>query len=78
MTQGLEDEASILKMYEEKLCCKAMDSGSVISQSHPFLGASPDGEVDGVWWRSREYFPMGFHSKRQCVVVVSVNIAVMG
>ncbi|PFX15210.1 hypothetical protein AWC38_SpisGene20579 [Stylophora pistillata] len=59
MTQGLEDEASILKMYEEKLCCKAMDSGFVISQSHPFLEASPDGEVDGGLVEIKRIFSNG-------------------
>ena len=28
--------------------CKVSETGFVISQSHPFLGASPDGKVDGV------------------------------
>ena len=61
MTQGLEDEASILKMYEEKLRCKA--SGFVISQSHPFLGASPDGEVDGGLVEMKKIFFNGISLK---------------
>ena len=38
MKHGLKDEKTILRLYE---------TGFVISQIHPFLGASPDGEVDG-------------------------------
>lgn len=45
MMQGLEDEKIILKMYEDKLGCKVHKVGFIISSTHPFLGASPDGEV---------------------------------
>ena len=45
MKQGLEDETKILKMYEEKLGCTVSKGGFIISSAHPFLGASPDGEV---------------------------------
>ena len=45
MKQGLEDETKILKMYEEKLGCTVSKVGFIISSTHPFLGASPDGEV---------------------------------
>ena len=41
MKQGLRDEKAITKMYENKV--KQM--GFVISSTHPFLGASPDGET---------------------------------
>ena len=45
MKQGLEDETKILKMYEEKLGCTVSKVGFIISSTHPFLDASPDGEV---------------------------------
>ena len=44
MKQGLEDESKILKMYEERLGCTVNKVGFIISSTHPFLGASPDGE----------------------------------
>lgn len=47
MKQGLQDEKKIVKLYECKMDCKVKESGFLISKSHPFLGASPDGEVDG-------------------------------
>ncbi|KAL9961806.1 hypothetical protein ACROYT_G030828 [Oculina patagonica] len=47
MTQGLKDEKKIILLYENKVDCKVSETGFVISQSHPFLGASPDGTVDG-------------------------------
>ncbi len=40
-----EDESKILKLYEEKLGCPVNKMGFIISDTHPFLGASPDGEV---------------------------------
>jgi hypothetical protein len=45
MRRGLKDERKILTLYEEKLGCKVHKVGFVISSTHPFLGASPDGEV---------------------------------
>ena len=45
MKQGLEDESKILKMYEERLGCTVNKVGFIISSTHRFLGASPDGEV---------------------------------
>ena len=45
MKQGLEDESKILKMYEERLGCTVNKVGFIISSTHQFLGASPDGEV---------------------------------
>ena len=47
MKQGLKDEKKLIRLYENKLDCKVSETGFVISQSYPFLGASPDGEVDG-------------------------------
>lgn len=47
MKQGLKDEKKIVKLYEDKVECKVDESGFLISSTHPFLGASPDGEVDG-------------------------------
>ena len=48
MKLGLKDEKNTIWLYENKLDCKVTETGFVISQSYPFLGASPDGEVDGV------------------------------
>ena len=45
MQQGLEDERKILMMYEEVLGCKVNKEGFIISSTHPFLGASPDGVI---------------------------------
>ena len=47
MKQGLKDEKKIIWLYENKLDCRVSETGFVISQSYPFLGASPDGEVNG-------------------------------
>lgn len=46
MKQGLTDEANIIKSYENLFKCNVSKLGFVISSTHPFLGASPDGEVD--------------------------------
>lgn len=45
MQQGLEDESKILRMYENRIGCEVNKVGFIISSTHPFLGASPDGEV---------------------------------
>ena len=45
MQQGLKDERKILMMYEEIVGCKVSKEGFIISSTHPFLGASPDGVV---------------------------------
>ena len=45
MQQGLEDERKIIMMYEEIVGCKVSKEGFIISSTHPFLGASPDGVV---------------------------------
>ena len=34
-------------MYENKVGCQVKQMGFVMSSSHPFLGASPDGETHG-------------------------------
>ena len=57
MKQGLKDEKKILRLYEDKLDCKVSEMGFVISQSRPFLGASPDGEVDGGLVEIKPIFP---------------------
>ena len=59
MKQGLKDEKSILSLYEKQLDCKVDDTGFLISWSHPFLGASPDGEVDGGLVEIKRIFPNG-------------------
>lgn len=43
--QELEDERKIVKMYEDILGCIVQKIGFIISSTHPFLGAFPDGEV---------------------------------
>ena len=45
--QWLKDEKNIIWLYENKLDSKVSETGFVISQRYPFLGTSPDGEVDG-------------------------------
>ena len=57
MRQGLEDERKILQLYEKRVGCKVKESGFVISTTHPFLGASPDGEVDGGLVEVKRIFP---------------------
>ena len=47
MKQGFRDEKAIMKMYENKVGCQVKHMGLVISSTHPFLGASPDGETHG-------------------------------
>lgn len=59
MKQGLKDEKKIILEYENKLDCKVSETGFVISQSHPFLGASPDGEVDGGLVEMKRIFTDG-------------------
>lgn len=49
MKQGLKDEKKIIWLYENKLDCKVTQTGFVISQSYPFLEASPAG---GGRWRT--------------------------
>ena len=57
MRQGLADEKKILKLYEIKMGCKVNETGFVVSKSHPFLGASPDGQVDGGLVEIKRIFP---------------------
>ena len=59
MKQGLIDEKKILKAYERKLGCKVKETGFLISKAKPFLGASPDGEVDGGLLEIKRIFPNG-------------------
>ena len=47
MKQGFRDEKAITKMYENKVGCQVKQMGFVISSTHPFLGASPDGDTHG-------------------------------
>ena len=63
MKQGLKDEKKIILEYENKLDCKVSETGFVISQSHPFLGASPDGEVDGGLVEMKRIFTDGLSLK---------------
>ena len=57
MTQGLKDEEFILEMYESNMGCKVNNAGFSISKTHGFLGASPDGEVDGGLIEIKRVFP---------------------
>ena len=66
MKQGLIDEKRILKNYERKLGCKVKETGLLVSKSKPFLGASPDGEVDGGLVEIKRIFPNGL-SLREAV-----------
>lgn len=59
MKQGLKDEKRILSLYEKKLDCKVIETGFLISQSPPFLGASPHGEVHGGLVEIKRIFPNG-------------------
>ena len=61
--QGLKDEKKIIWLSENKLDIKYSDTGFVISQSYPFLEASPDKEVDGGLVEIK----MAYLSRRQCV-----------
>lgn len=63
MKQGLKDEKKIIWLYENKLDCKVSETGFVISQSYPFLGASPDGEVDGGLVEIKRIFTDGLSLK---------------
>lgn len=46
MKDGIESESSIIQTFEHETCNKVLKSGFFISDTHPFLGASPDGLVD--------------------------------
>jgi hypothetical protein len=59
MKQGLEDEKSITKLYEDKIGCKVNETGFIISRSHPFLGATPNGDVDGGLIEIKRIFSNG-------------------
>lgn len=43
MKEGIDWEAKILKRFEKETGHQVRKSGFLISVSHPFLGASPDG-----------------------------------
>ena len=58
----MKDE-KIIWLYENKLDCKVSETGFVISQSYPFLGASPDGEVDGGLVEIKRIFTDGLSLK---------------
>ena len=64
MKQGLKDEKKIIWLYENKLDCKVTETGFVISQSYPFLGASPAGEVDGGLEEIKRIFTDGLSLKK--------------
>ena len=63
MKQGLTDEKRIILQYENELDCKVSETGFVISQSQPFLGASPDGMVDGGLVEIKRIFTDGLSLK---------------
>jgi len=46
MREGIESDSKIIEEFERETGLKVYKSGFVISESHPFLGASPDGIVD--------------------------------
>lgn len=57
MNQGLKDEHTIIEMYENAIGCQVVKAGFSISRTHGFLGASPDGEVDGGLVEIKRVFP---------------------
>lgn len=67
MKQGLKDEKKILRVYESKLGCKVREVGFIVSRSHPYLGASPDGEVDGGLVEVKRIFRKNSTSLREAV-----------
>ena len=46
MHVGIKCEGHILKEFERKYDLKVVASGFAVSESHPFLSASPDGIID--------------------------------
>ena len=58
MKQGLKDEKKIILEYETNWIAKSVKQ-VLLSQSHPFLGASPDGEVDGGLVEMKRIFTDG-------------------
>jgi len=63
MQQRLKDEKKIIRVYENKLDCKVSETGFVIFQGYPFLGASPEGEVDGGLVEIKQIFTDGLSLK---------------
>lgn len=68
MTQGRKDEDIILKMYQSNIGCKVDKAGFSISKTHAFLGASPDGEVDGGLIEMKRVFPNQGQSLKSAVL----------
>ena len=64
MKQELKGEKKIIWLYENTLDCKVNETGFVISQSYPFLVASPDGEVDGGLVEIKRIFTDGLSLKK--------------
>ena len=46
MKEGIEAESRIISEFEKDTELTVHKSGFVISETHPFLGASPDGIID--------------------------------
>ena len=46
LKDGIESESSIIQTFEHETGNKVLKSGFFISDTYPFLGASPDGLVD--------------------------------
>ena len=46
MQDGIESEGHIIKEFERKYDLKVVTSGFAVSESHPFLSASPDCIID--------------------------------
>ena len=64
MKQGLKDEKKIIWLYKNKLDCKVSETGFVLSESYPFLGASPDGEAQGGLVEIKRIFTDGLSLKK--------------
>lgn len=43
MRDGIESESNVIHAFENETGQKALKSGFILSETHPFLGASPDG-----------------------------------
>ena len=43
MRDGIESESNVIHAFENETGQKAHKSGFILSETHPFLGASPDG-----------------------------------
>lgn len=67
MAQGLKDEDTIIRDYECILGCHVEKAGFSISLTHPFLGPSPDGEVDGGLVEVKRVFPSSLQNLHDAV-----------